>query len=205
MSASRIALYAGSFNPFHVGHLDILRQAEKIFDKVVIGVGKNGAKGGDADAAQMALSQIGLPNLIITIKGTITETMKTHGITTLVRGVRNNEDLLAEAHMGRYLRDLLPGINIIYLFPNPEVAHVSSSAVRELIQLNTADSLVVANRYLVKNMGHHPANLVGGGHSSQANGVYSAIQPVVVPGPRPEKPVVKSGTGMFASLTRKPE
>jgi len=185
MNTPRTALYAGSFNPFHIGHLDILRQAEKIFDKVVIGVGTSATKGGDVNAIQHTLFQIGLPNLIVTIKGTITGTMKNHNITTLVRGVRNNEDLLAESHLGRYLRDLLPGINIVYLFPNPEVAHVSSSAVRELIQLNTADSLAVANRYLVRKL-DTPLRLV-------------------TPGPSPEKPVMKSGTGMFASLTRKLE
>lgn len=197
MNTPQTVLYAGSFNPFHIGHLDILRQAEKIFDKVVIGVGTNGSKGGNVDAAQHSLIQIGLPNLIIAIRGTITETMKNHGINTLVRGVRDNEDLIAEARMGCYLRDLLPSINIVYLFPSPEVVHVSSSAVRELIRLNNTDSIMVANRYLVRNMGVAPRfatpdGQIEGGHSSQAQGIHSAI-----------RPVVKSGSSMFASLTRK--
>ncbi len=180
MSIPRIALYAGSFNPFHVGHLDILRQAEKIFDEVYLGVGFNAAKSNPVNKVYNELNALGLGNRVVEIQGTITSTMKSLNIPTLIRGVRNAADLVEEANRGRYLRELLPNINIVYLFPSSAVEHVSSSALRELIGINTADSLIAANRHLVGKTNTAPRN---NNEVSRATG----------------------GGSMFDSLRRRPE
>lgn len=191
MNTPRIALYAGSFNPFHIGHLDILRQAEKVFDEVILGVGLNAAKSNNVQMAYEILSrESGLSNRVVQIHGTITATMKSLNIPTLIRGVRNVSDLVEEANRGRYLRELYPGINIVYLFPSASVEHVSSSAIRELLAINTPETQQMVSRFLV-NRGVPKGNgMISGGLAS---------------GKLPGKPVVKPGTGMFASLTRKPE
>lgn len=156
MSKKRIGLYAGSFNPFHIGHLDVLRQAERLFDEVILGVGINAHKEGSQVRALAALKHLGLKNQVIAIEGTITSAMKALamvGDVTLIRGIRNGNDLQGEQLMNSYLRELDSSVAVVYLLPSPNVAHVSSSAIRDLTYVNTPDSLAVVNRLTVKPLG----------------------------------------------------
>jgi len=125
-----IAVYPGSFNPFHRGHMNILQKAEKIFDKVIIGKGQNPEK----DASD----SIPLPDAIQFRQcehygGLLTTFMNGFDYdVTLIRGLRNASDLQYELTQYRILQDLKPDIKIVSIFCDKEYEHISSTAVRQL-------------------------------------------------------------------------
>jgi len=124
-----IAVYAGSFNPFHIGHLNILEKAEKIFDKVIIARGMNWDKKNE---------HWEFPNIIEYRQFEMYDGLLTDFIekldydVTLVRGLRNSNDFQYELTQYRYLQDLYPQINVVSIFCDKEFEHVSSSAIRQL-------------------------------------------------------------------------
>lgn len=140
-----IGIYAGSFYPFHIGHYDILKQAENIFDKVIILQSNNGPKKTNFVWDQSVDEYVGPMNKIFekyevhTLSGLITtelEKFKHLGNVTLIRGLRNGSDLLYEQNYIQTLRDIDQNINVAYFLTKPENAHVSSSMIRELIKID---------------------------------------------------------------------
>jgi len=133
---TNIAIYPGSFNPFHKGHLDILNKAEKIFDKVIIAKGRNDSKNVDEiefEDGLYDLKQLFPSNEIIAYEGLLTDLIETQeGNITLIRGLRNGYDLDAENTLMAYMKDLLPSLQIIYLPCDNKYQHISSSAIRKL-------------------------------------------------------------------------
>lgn len=130
----RIALYPGSFNPFHLGHLSILRQAEKAFDKIILAVGINRQKpgAGEAMAERLARLQSQLRFHEVTgFGGLLSDFIAEldHPV-TVVRGVRDGTDLEAELRFARFLNDLRPDTQVVWIAA--ELQHVSSSGIREL-------------------------------------------------------------------------
>ncbi len=136
-----IGIYCGSFNPFHIGHLDILKQAENIFDKVIILYSNSNKKSNFIWNEE----QYGKLNPIFElyetheITGLITDQLnifKQYFNVTLIRGLRNGSDLLYEQNYIQTLRDIDPLLNVTYFLTKPKFAHISSSMIRELISLN---------------------------------------------------------------------
>jgi len=131
----KIGVYAGSFNPFHKGHYNILLKAEKVFDKVVLAFGKNPTK----DENELFDIPYVLKNSreIIYFDGFLTTFMDSLGYdTTLVRGLRNSTDLQYEMTQFQYLQDMKPDIKIVNIFCDKEYEHISSSAIRNLKKLD---------------------------------------------------------------------
>jgi len=130
----RIGLYAGSFNPFHKGHFNILLKAEKIFDRVIIAKGVNP----DKDVSIFDIYSIeSLKNRpIVEYNGLLTDlvdlTKMSFDNVTLIRGLRNSVDLQYEMNQYRYLQDLMPEIQMISIFCDKEFEHISSSGIRTL-------------------------------------------------------------------------
>lgn len=124
----KIGLYAGSFAPFHKGHLDVLKQSEQVFDKVIIACGHNPDK----------KKQSNIPNFlkyhqVENYYGLLTDYIQSLDYeVTLIRGIRNATDLTYEATLKSYLQDLMPDIKIVYFLSNPELVHLSSSAINSL-------------------------------------------------------------------------
>lgn len=131
----RTGYYAGSFNPFTVGHLSVVERAAGLFDRVVIGVGYNAAKGVTPsserlDAIRKAVSH--LPGVTVETYGTLTvEAAKAAGAGWLVRGVRSVADFEYERNLAD-LNRRISGLETVLLPALPELGCVSSSAVREL-------------------------------------------------------------------------
>lgn len=135
----KIGFYAGSFNPFHRGHLDILNQAEKVFDKVVIARGINPDKKG--------VSPCPMPDFVKyyeykQYKGMISDAIKDIGDNVfIVRGLRDEDDFKAERKMNRWMEELY-NINYTNDFPSvyfickKENEHISSSDMRAVQSLN---------------------------------------------------------------------
>jgi pantetheine-phosphate adenylyltransferase len=132
----RVAVYPGSFNPFHQGHLSILRQAETMFDKVIVAVGINRQKPGAAQSTEDRLAELQrtLPfHEVTSFSGLLTDFVAQMPMpVTVVRGVRDGTDLEAELRYSRFLNELRPGTKIVWISCEAELQHLSSSAIREL-------------------------------------------------------------------------
>jgi pantetheine-phosphate adenylyltransferase len=131
-----VAIYPGSFSPFHLGHLSILRQAEAMFDQVIVAVGVNRQKAGAAATApeRAAALQARLRfHEVASFDGLLTDFVEALTLpVTIVRGVRDGTDLEAELRFVRFLNDLRPDTRVVWIGCEAELQHLSSSAIREL-------------------------------------------------------------------------
>lgn len=139
---SKRALYAGSFDPITLGHIDIIGQASEIFDIVHVAVGQNPKKTGLFTVEErrhlIKKSLIArLPQLVNRIEvgsfvgKTITDYAQEIDATALVRGLRAQNDFNDEfAFQGTIRR--FADISMVYLMCHHEYLHVSSSQVKEI-------------------------------------------------------------------------
>ncbi len=129
----KIAVYAGSFNPFHVGHYNVLEKAERIFDKVIIARGVNPDKNNDFVELPSKIQN----RQIVQYSGLLTDFINELGYdVTLIRGLRNSDDLKYEMTQYQFLQDLDPKINVVSIFCDKQYEHISSSAIRNLQKYN---------------------------------------------------------------------
>lgn len=141
----KVGLYVGSFSPMTVGHLDIIRKAEKLFDEVIIVFAKNFSKEGTEITIPDALKY----HRVIKFDGAINDLITSHDYPiSLIRGLRNTSDFQAEMNYQTFLKEINPDINTINIFASPEYLHISSTSVRELIKVYGIDSELV-KKYLV--------------------------------------------------------
>jgi pantetheine-phosphate adenylyltransferase len=128
-----IAVFAGSFNPFHKGHYNVLQKAEKLFDKVIIAFGKNVSK----NERTWELPKTIADRQHATYNGLLTDYLDSLEYdVTVVRGLRNSTDFQYEQNQYRYLQELKPDIKIVNIFCNKEFEHISSSGIRTLEHYN---------------------------------------------------------------------
>jgi pantetheine-phosphate adenylyltransferase len=124
-----IGVFAGSFNPFHKGHYNVLKKAERIFDKVIIAFGKNPDK---TDRSWPIPKQI-QHHQQAEYSGLLTDFVDSLGYDVIVvRGLRNSTDFQYEQNQYRYIQELKPDIKIINIFCDKEFEHISSSGIRTL-------------------------------------------------------------------------
>lgn len=135
---AKIALFAGSFDPFTRGHEAVVEAALKLFDEVVIGVGENISKRTLLPVEQRCQlitdvykndSRVRVVSYNI-LTGDFAREV---GATVLVRGVRNSVDFEFERTIEATNRDLFPELTTVLLPTPAEVMHLSSSMVRELL------------------------------------------------------------------------
>ena len=135
---TRIALFAGSFDPFTRGHEVVVEEALKLFDKLVIGVGENVSKRSLLSVEQRCrlIDDIYRDDDRVEVASYSTLTgdfAREVGATVLVRGVRNAVDFEFERTIEITNRQLFPELTTV-LLPTPvEYMHISSSMVRELL------------------------------------------------------------------------
>lgn len=132
-----VGLYAGSFNPFHVGHANIVTQAERIFEKIIIARMVNTTKIGN-----ISLTEISVPflknRIVINNVGLLSDLIvklseKEDSEITLIRGIRNGFDLQYELNLCKAVSDLLGhSIPVVFFRCEPKYDHVSSTFIREL-------------------------------------------------------------------------
>ncbi len=135
----RKALFPGSFDPFTAGHLNILRRALTMFDEVVVAVGVNQDKRGMFDMDQrMDIIRQAIDGVegasAIKYDGLTVDICRELGIVHIVRGVRNMLDFEAERSIADANRRLAPEIETIIIPTAQEFAHISSSAVRDILK-----------------------------------------------------------------------
>lgn len=131
------ALFAGSFDPFTVGHASIVERALQLFDRVVIGIGVNASKAGSVPAQERAAAikalyeGDGRVDVVVYSDRLTVDLARELGCSWLVRGVRSVKDFEYERDMADINRRL-HAIDTVVLFTLPEHAAISSSVVREL-------------------------------------------------------------------------
>ena len=136
----KTAIYAGTFDPFTVGHLDVSIRAARIFDRLFIGIGVNSKKTPkyslDMRSKMIcsALSASGVTNALVTdFEGLLVKEAEARNIQFIVRGLRLFTDFENEFTMSLMNRRLSPDIESVYLMPKEELSYISSSAVREVL------------------------------------------------------------------------
>lgn len=135
----RTALFPGSFDPFTAGHLNILMRALTMFDEVVVAVGINIDKRGFFSTEKrleiIRKATSGLKGVrIISYDNLTVDTCRELGIRHIVRGVRNMIDFETERSIADANRVLDPDIETIIIPTAQEFAHISSTAVRDIIK-----------------------------------------------------------------------
>ncbi len=133
------ALFPGSFDPFTAGHLNILNRALTMFDEVVVAVGINQDKRGffTMDQRMDIIRQAtrGLDGVSIIKYDNLTiDTCRELGIRHIVRGVRNMLDFENERAIADANRRLAPEVETLIIPTAQEFAHISSSAVRDILK-----------------------------------------------------------------------
>ncbi|MBE7075408.1 MAG: pantetheine-phosphate adenylyltransferase [Clostridiales bacterium] len=137
----KIGFYAGSFDPFTLGHLHIVKVASEIFDKVIVGIGVNPKKTRRFDKLKMknAIEQLlkseNVNNFeVITFDGLTADVACEYGAKFLIRGVRNGIDYDFEENLA-LINQEISNIDTVYIRAG-EYGAISSSMVFELIKRN---------------------------------------------------------------------
>ena len=133
----RICIYPGSFDPITVGHMDIIRRASRLFDKVVVAVLHNPAKKGCFPVSDrltlIRKACAGLPNVEVdSFSGLLADYVEKTGAVAVIRGLRGESDFANEALMAQVNQRLNPHAETLMMMTKPEHACVSSSVVREV-------------------------------------------------------------------------
>ncbi|MEZ4474363.1 MAG: pantetheine-phosphate adenylyltransferase [bacterium] len=133
----RVALYPGSFDPITMGHVDIVRRALTVFDRVVVAVAVNSRKTPTfSDEERVGL--IGqcfadAPEVeVVTFQGLLVDYCRARGICTVLRGLRAVSDFEFEFQLASMNRRLTDKVDYIFMMTSEEHYYISSSLVREV-------------------------------------------------------------------------
>ena len=133
----RIAVFAGTFDPFTIGHADIVSRGLLLFDRVIIAIGINPQKK-TFFSVKERFSQIERFYLsndrvqVITYEGLTVDLVKETHAVALLRGIRSSIDYEYEKGLAD-LNSHLMGVNTVFFLTAQEFSHITSSAVRELL------------------------------------------------------------------------
>ena len=133
----KIALFAGTFAPYTVGHHSIATRALAMFDKIIIAVGHNSKKDSTGNVAErvksIARTYADEPRIeVAAYEGLTADFAKERGACCLLRGVRSVKDFEYERDLADLNREI-SGLETVILPCEPQYAAISSSAVRELM------------------------------------------------------------------------
>lgn len=124
------ALYIGSFDPFTIGHYEVLKQAEELFDEVVIIVSSNPNKKRRFNIIDCSHTITTITNNIVTTSEDLTtDLVKQYNCDYLIRGLRNTSDYLYEEQLAQMYKELNPNLKVVYFRANN---NISSTFVYEL-------------------------------------------------------------------------
>ena len=140
-NGSKIAIYPGSFDPITKGHLDVLKRASDIFDKIIIVVSVNMNKQSflsvDEKIQLIRESCVGINNVEIdSFNGLTIEYARKKNAGIIIRGLRAVSDFEYEMQLSQANNALCPDINTVFLITKPEYNFISSGTVREISKMN---------------------------------------------------------------------
>jgi pantetheine-phosphate adenylyltransferase len=152
--STRVAVYPGSFDPITLGHLDVMERISRLFDRLIVGIGINIEKQAMFEPEERAELIRGatahLHNIEIrTFSGLAVEFVRGCGARVMVRGVRPITDIPAELTMMMANRRLAPEVETLFMIADGEMAHVSSSLIKQIAPLAGDEEL---SRFLPRNV-----------------------------------------------------
>lgn len=141
MSEARpiVAVFPGAFDPLTNGHLDIISRAQKLFDKLIVGVGQNPEKpevfSSEERVAMIEDELHGLPNVtVVAYEGLTMEFVRAVGARAILRGIRDSVDLRAELQAAN--TNLLVGdVETVFLMTSDQHALTSSTLIKQVVDL----------------------------------------------------------------------
>ncbi len=152
----KIVVYPGSFDPFTIGHKDLVLRAKKIFKHVVIAVLKNPKKHTMFTAEErMDIIKSYVDDIegitIDSFEGLLVDYLKQKELNLIMRGMRMLSDFEYEFQMSLTNRKLYSDFEAIYLVPSIEYSFISSSIVKEIAQFK-GDLDLLVNEYTKKKL-----------------------------------------------------
>jgi len=139
--AERIAVCPGSYDPVTNGHLDVIRRAAKVFDKVIVGVVdvqvRKSAPLFDASERkafiEQAIAENGISNVEVrTFSNLLVDFARENGATAIVKGLRAISDFEYEFEMNQLNRTLAPDVESVYMLASGDYSFIRSTGVKEM-------------------------------------------------------------------------
>ena len=136
---TRIAIFPGSFSPFTIGHQSIIDRALSLFDKIIIGVGINSEKNQyfSIEERMQWIKDVYTNNPKVIVKfyeGLTVDFCKKENAEFIIRGIRDSRDFKFEKNIAQTNHDLDSNIETIFLITPPELSHISSTIIRDIIK-----------------------------------------------------------------------
>ena len=140
MAHKNIAVYPGSFDPFHVGHVAIVERANQIFERVVVGILENTGKDSlfSPEERLELISEYYRDVDTVEVRsfsGLLVNFLEQSGASIIIRGMRAVSDFEYEFQMALMNRRLAPDVETVFLTPKEEYLYLSSRLVREVAAL----------------------------------------------------------------------
>lgn len=129
-------LFAGSFDPITLGHVDLIKRAANVFDHVYVAIAHNSEKQSyfsleeKLSLVKEALSSISGVEVIVSPQGLTVDLAKKLDCQVLLRGIRNAQDLEYEAGIEAINKELAPNIETVFLLSDPKYRYLSSGMVK---------------------------------------------------------------------------
>jgi len=139
MSAGRVAICPGSYDPVTNGHLDIITRTSRVFDRVVVGVVGQPVRKAETlftpeeRAAFIEEATTDLENVEVAVfRNLLVEFAHEHGATAIVKGLRAISDFEYEFEMNQLNRKLAPELESVYVMASAEYSFLSSTGIKEM-------------------------------------------------------------------------
>jgi pantetheine-phosphate adenylyltransferase len=135
------AVYPGSFDPLHNGHVDVIRRAARLFDHLTVTVAYNPLKDDglftiDERVAIVRETVAGMANVeVATFQGLLVEFMRSARANVIVKGLRAISDFEYELQMAHLNRQMNPAVETLFVMTATRWSYVSSTRVREIAKL----------------------------------------------------------------------
>jgi pantetheine-phosphate adenylyltransferase len=137
----KIALFPGSFDPITIAHVDILKRAVPLFDKIVVGIGLNSSKQSflSAEKREEIVRTVfaDTPGVEVQLyEGLTVDFCKKINANYMVRGIRSVADFEYERAIAQINQTMMPEMETIFILSKPEYSAISSTIVRDILRNN---------------------------------------------------------------------
>jgi pantetheine-phosphate adenylyltransferase len=145
----RTGIYAGTFDPMTLGHMDLIERAAKVFDKLILAVAVSSRKVALFSIEErLEMAKVCVEKFknveVDSFDGLLVDYARKRKVHVLIRGLRAFSDFEFEFQMALTNRKLAPDIETLFLMPNEDYSYISSSTVREVAQFGGDTSQFVA-------------------------------------------------------------